>query len=547
MELKNKKEDEISLLFETSWEVCNKVGGIYTVLSSASAQLLSQFGDRLIFIGPDRRGKHDGANPDFMERKTLNKRSLSKLELPYGITVSAGRWDVHGKPQVLLVGYDGVFEHLNDFFARMWQDFGVDSLHEYGDYRESCAFSIASAIVISEVVKLLKVAPEKVVTHWHEWTTGMGLLETQNIMPEAATVFTTHATSIGRSICSNGKPLYEYFHNYNGDQMARELNMEAKHSLEKTAAKRADCFTTVSDVTAVECEQLLRVRPAIVTPNGFEISSVPKGKKYNAARLMARKRILDVASRISGVDFGEDTFIVATSGRNEFRNKGLDLFLDSMQQFAETQKNSGRKVLALILVPAWTAAPVSPDEELSFSTHHLHNEAEDPIWLRLKSFASRNNDGQTAIIYVPCYLDGNDGMINLSYYDLLPGMDATVFASYYEPWGYTPLESAAFGIPTVTTDKAGFGQWILSDFDNGFGMSGVFVIKRTDTNYDEARNDIVSAVYSLYEMSDSHVSQIRHAASETARHADWSLFIKYYDRAFSIALRSRLKRLEYSK
>ena len=116
---------------------------------------------------------------------------------------------------------------------------------------------------------------------------GLGLLYVRKHLPEVATIFTTHATSIGRSIAGNNKPLYEYLFAYNGDQMADELNMQSKHSIEKQTAWNVDCFTTVSDITANECRELLDKEVDVVLPNGFEDDFVPKGNAFTSKRKRA--------------------------------------------------------------------------------------------------------------------------------------------------------------------------------------------------------------------------------------------------------------------
>lgn len=533
----------VDLLFETSWEVCNKIGGIYTVLSTKARELESAFGDKLIFIGPDVRDDQT-PSPYFIERKTLLGRAASKLELPYGLKIRVGKWNIPGSPIVVLVNFHGMFEQLNGIYGEMWKKFGVDSLHSYGDYDESCAFATASAVVIEKLTAHLKANEKKVIAHFDEWTTGMGLLYLKTLMPEAATIFTTHATSIGRSICGNGKPLYEYFTAYNGNQMARELNMESKHSLEKAAAKNADCFTTVSEVTARECEQLLEVRPDVVTPNGFEPDFVPAIAKYNRQRNAGRERLLKIGSILVGRKLADDTVIIATSGRNEYRNKGIDLFIDSMINLGENYNPDGRDILALILVPAWVREPAGElvmdldfngDEhpEADYMTHRLNNEDSDSICCRLRSLRQANRGGNLKIVYVPCYLDGHDGIVNIAYYDLLPALDLTIFPSYYEPWGYTPLESIAFGVPTISTDKAGFGQWVLSNFENSLKATGVKVINREDTNYTEDC-DVIAHVAQEY-IANGEEPDARKAAAATSRMADWKFFIKDYYEAFAIA------------
>ena len=299
------------LLFETSWEVCNKVGGIYTVLSTKAKTLHKQFGDNLIFVGPDV-WTDETPSPFFTESKTLLKEWQQKANLPEGVSVRIGRWKVPGNPIAILVKFTALYQYKNQYYAEMWEKFQVDSLHAYGDYDEGCAFGIAAALVIKSCASYLaKPNKNKIVAHFDEWTTGMGLLYLKAHAPEIATVFTTHATSIGRSICGNNKPLYDYFKNYNGDQMAAELNMQSKHSLEKAAAHNADCFTTVSKITADECEQLLEKRPHVVTPNGFEREFVPKAKNFDIARKNAKSKLLEVASALTGKSFPENTFLIA--------------------------------------------------------------------------------------------------------------------------------------------------------------------------------------------------------------------------------------------
>lgn len=539
---------EIDLLFETSWEVCNKIGGIYTVLSSKAKTLKEQYGDKVIFIGPDVWSE-ENPSPYFIESRTLLRRILDKTMLPEGLDVRAGRWDIPGKPLAILVKFNGLYATKDEEYARMWDLYQVDSLHAYGDYDEGCAFARAAAILIEAFVKASKVDPSKVIAHFDEWTTAMGLLKIKAEMPQIATVFTTHATSIGRSICGNGKPLYDHLEAYNGDQMAAELNMQSKHSLEKAAALNADCFTTVSDVTAREAEVLLDKKPDVVTPNGFELNFVPAKTRYTAARKAARKSLLGVASALTGIDYADDTFIVATSGRCEYRNKGIDVYLDALAALAA--KNPQRRILAYVLVPAWCAGPRA---DLRFGldstkpgrqsdpviTHNINNYNEDPINCRIHQLGFANDaNSQVSVIYVPCYLDGADGIFDQTYYQLLPGLDATVFASYYEPWGYTPLESIAFGVPTVTTSLAGFGMWVAENFKIGFGDCGVDVINRTDSNYNEVVAAIANDIAQLASATKAETKAIRAAAMETASKAQWTDFMKYYNQTYCDAFKTR--------
>ena len=541
----NEATVKIDLLFETSWEVCNKIGGIYTVLSTKAKTLQKLYKDKTIFVGPDV-WTEENPSPYFVESKTLLKQWKSQAQLPEGITVRVGRWDIPGKPIVVLVKFDSMYAVKDEFYGDMWNRYGVDSLHAYGDYDEACAFSHAAGIVIESICNYEGVEGKNVIAHFDEWTTGMGLLYVKSYLPQVKTIFTTHATSIGRSICGNNKPLYDYLKGYNGDQMAGELNMQSKHSLEKAAAHNADCFTTVSEITAIECEQLLDIRPHVVTPNGFEQNFVPAKTKFVAAREEARKNLLNVASSLVGLTLSNDTFIVATSGRCEYRNKGIDLFLDSVVRLGNIDPE--RDVLAFVMVPAWAKEPRADlqksmtlkrktRQEDPVITHWLNNPNEDPIINRINGIGFENDkDSRVTVIYVPCYLNGTDGIFNQSYYDLLIGMDATVFPSYYEPWGYTPLESVAFGVPTVTTTLSGFGQWILSSFKNDFDDCGVNVIARGDYNYNEVSEQIAQSLKYLVDCGETASSAISKAAMKTAKAAAWSNFIEYYLEAFAVAL-----------
>lgn len=541
----------VDLLFETSWEVCNKIGGIYTVLSTKAKTLQKFYKDKTIFIGPDV-WNDENPSPYFVPSRTLLKDWKAQAQFPEGVSVRVGRWDIPGRPIVVLVKFDGMYAVKDAFYGRMWDLYKVDSLHAYGDYDEACAFSHAAGIVIESICQFTGIADKKVIAHFDEWTTGMGLLYIKDKMPEVGTIFTTHATCIGRSICGNGKPLYDYLRGYNGDQMASELNMQSKHSLEKAAALQADCFTTVSDITAIECEQLLERRP-LVTPNGFEQNFVPTKGKFVPSREATRKTLLNVASSLLGYKMPDDTFIIATSGRCEYHNKGIDLYLDSIARLRENKLS--RTVLAFVMVPAWakearpelqaalTAKRKSPIGD-SVLTHTLNNPDQDPINCRIRGIGFANAKADNVkVIYVPCYLNGSDGIFDKTYYDLLIGMDATVFPSYYEPWGYTPLESIAFGVPTITTTLSGFGQWILSTEDATFSECGVNVVARGDFNYNEVADRIAKSLEYLINSNPASLAMISSRAMNTASLAAWSYFIEYYVKAFEVALNAAAQRI----
>lgn len=540
-------------LFESSWEVCNKVGGIYTVLSTKAHTLQQMFNDKVIFIGPDVWGNTNA--PDFLEDDNLFADWIQHARTTEKLRIKVGRWNVPGTPPVVLVDFKPFFSDKDSLFYSMWENFRVDSMNAYGDYDESCIFAYAVGKVIESFYNFYDLSDKKVTALFNEWMLGMGALYIKKQIPAIATLFTTHATSIGRSIAGNNKALYAYMDGYNGDQMAKELNMEAKHSLEKQAAHHVDCFTTVSDITARECKQLLDKAPDIVTPNGFEPNFIPEGKEYKKKRSEARHTLINVAEKLLGCSISPDALLVSTSGRYEYRNKGIDVFIEAMNRV----RNSGelqREVVAFIMVPAWVRDARADLKEvieqniethspmqMPFITHWMNLMDQDKVLNYISHAGFTNKEAEKLkIIFVPCYLDGRDGIFNKPYYDLLIGMDVTVYPSYYEPWGYTPLESVAFGIPTVTTNLAGFGLWAEKSVSGKNICDGVAVIERTDFNYFDVADAITTSILSLVRKDEKEVEEIRKRCFKLAKKAEWSKFIVYYQTAFSNALNAAAER-----
>ena len=534
-------------IFESSWEVCNKVGGIYTVLSTRAKTLQEALQDKIVFIGPDFWKEQE--SPYFKEDKTLFadwQKEAGKL----GLKVRVGRWTVPGEPIAILVDFIPFFEKKDEIYGWLWEHYQVDSLHAYGDYDEASMFSYAAALVVESFYNQYLDSSKKVIYHANEWMCGLGALYINNKLPQIGTVFTTHATSIGRSIAGNMKPLYDYLFAYNGDQMAGELNMQSKHSIEKQTAHYVDCFTTVSDITAKECVELLDKPVDVVLPNGFDDSFVPSAQQFTRKRKAARKKMLDIANALLGEDLDDDTLLISTSGRYEFRNKGIDVFVEAMNRLLR-DRDLKKKVVAFIEVPGWVGEPRKDLQERLKSgqkydtpldvpqvTHWLHNMSHDNVLGMMKYYDMHNRkEEKVKVIFLPCYLDGKDGIVNLTYYDIVLGNDLCIYPSYYEPWGYTPLEAVAFKVPCITTDLAGFGLWANTVFGkNGEIEDGVKVIHRTDYNYSEVADNIKDTVAAYSAMDKKQIDACRKNAGALSKKALWSEFIKYYYQAYDIAL-----------
>ena len=539
-------------IFETSWEVCNMVGGIYTVLSTRAATLQETHSDKLIFIGPDVWIENESPYFEVIPQKFNDWILFTKAE--YGLNIRVGRWTIPGKPIAVLVDFTPLMTQKDIIYGHIWEQVGVNSIAAYGDYDESSMFGYSTGIIIESYYRFFKLnAKHQVVAHFNEWMTTFGAFYIKEHLPTVATLFTTHATSIGRSIAGNHKPLYDYLTEYNGDIMAYELNMTSKHSTEKVAAHAVDCFTTVSEITGVECEQLLDKKPDVITPNGFEDDFVPKGKKFTAARVAAREKLRSVAETLLGFNLSDDALFVSTAGRYEYKNKGIDTFLESLKLLSE-YNNLAKEVVVFIMVPAYIKGPrIELLESLNnpaakfdsinrFTTHDLYDYYNDNVMSAIHWFHFSNQQSHAVkIIFVPSYLNGSDGIFNKSYYDLLIGMDLTVFPSYYEPWGYTPLESIAFSVPTITTNLSGFGQWVshnLHDLKQGVG-----VIHRSDYNGFTVATQIAEMISQFASLDEKEIKAVRKKASVIAEKALWKHFIQYYDTAYHIALSKKSLRV----
>jgi phosphorylase/glycogen(starch) synthase len=542
-------------LFEVSWEVCNKVGGIHTVVATKAQVVGRALGDNYILIGPDIH--REGDNPEFAEDTELLKDWRAAM-YHQGMRIKVGRWRVEGAPIVVLVDFTSLFASKDSVLKFLWETYKVDSISGQWDYIEPVLFGWAAGQVIESFVATFCGPADTIVAHFHEWMTSSGALYLRKYVPRISSVFTTHATVMGRSLAGNGYPLYSGLEGFNADELARRFNVTAKHSLEKTAAAYSDAFLTVSDITADECKYLLSKEVDLVTPNGFEDDFVWRGAEFDKKRSEARDIMIRVAEACWSHKFAGEPLIVGTSGRYEFKNKGLDVFIASLKKLAATHRD--REILAYITVPAGNDGPrkdlvahlADPTSEidgsqLKYATHYLSNPQWDPIVQAVSNSVLLTEDSSVKIIFVPTYLDGADGIFNKHYYELLVGMDLTVYASYYEPWGYTPLESVAFSVPTVTTTLAGFGAWAHKEDS---ANDGVRVVKRTDDNEAEVAERIAFLVNEFSSKTASQIDKVRSDARRLADAAEWEKFITYYIAAYRIAAENsaaRLNRDDYSE
>lgn len=527
-------------LFEVSWEVCNKVGGIYAVVSSKILEALATFGENYFLLGPDL-----GNNPDFEETDEPCWQELRQETDRRNLSCRFGRWSIPGRPKVILVGYRDRYDQSQLLFS-LWNRYGVDSISGGWDYVEPVMFSTACGEVIEAACKALNIPGDgPALAHFHEWMCGGGLLYLKANAPYVGTVFTTHATMLGRSMAGSGFDIYKQMHQINPKHEAGAYNITAKCSMETASAREADCFTTVSRITADEAGVFLGRTPDVLTLNGLDLRVIPDYSRDRSLAASSRQRLLEAASRLLRRRLPEDTRIFLVSGRYEYHNKGIDVFLDALGMVNTALSQSQSNVLALCAVMGGhsgvNADAVSGDPAKLpgqggtwISSHHVYNQPNDPILNACQRLGLDNRpENHVQVIFDPAQLDGKDGFLNMRYEEVLAACDLGVFPSWYEPWGYTPQESAAHAVPTVTTDLSGFGMWVRSSQRE---KNGVTIIRRRQTSYDETAASLRDVLLNYASLPEEQMQEHRHMVRHVAEGCSWEQFFPYYVQAYGLAL-----------
>ncbi|HLU38732.1 MAG TPA: alpha-glucan family phosphorylase, partial [Planctomycetota bacterium] len=527
-------------LFEISWEVCNKIGGIYTVISSKAKTTVEKFGDDYVTVGPWLLSDTDRSIP-FEDDPSFADFAEACREA--GTPVRVGRWLIPGRPRTILVEFSKLYQEKDKLLGRLWEDYKVDSIAGGWDYIEPVMFGIAAARVIEEYwERYLAATCQRAVVQCHEWMTGAALLHLKPRLPSMGSIFTTHATMLGRALSSLGHSPRSGLGGSTVEDLARQHGVVAKHSMEGTCAREADVFTTVSAVTAAEAELLHGRRPEVILPNGIDLDVIDSfaGATDRAAM---RRELERVASRFLGAPVAGAAFL-CTSGRYEFHNKGIDLLLDAL---AMMNARPGRPVVLFVLVPAGNSGvraellerlrnvEAPADGPIGISTHNLFEVERDPIAERCRSLGLDNRtDARVKVVHVPIYLTENDGFLNRPYEAVVRAMDLTCFPSFYEPWGYTPQESLALGVPTVTSDYAGFGVWAR---DQGLGpRDGVTVLERVNVQYSVVMENLAAVLEEHIAALGRGTAARSEACRATARRTEWRGLFRHYEEAYAAAL-----------
>lgn len=576
---------------EVSWEVANKVGGIYTVVSGKAQELVEHY-EEYLCIGPLFA---ENRNFEFREQAApAHIRNIIHELRDVGIQCVYGKWTVRGEPCAVLIDARQAHFDLDSIKGMLYEDFGIDSLRAAGDFDEPLRWAWAVGMFIE---RLQSSRDEPLVVQAHEWLAGFSLLYLRHSSSKARTVFTTHATMLGRTISANTDiKLYDDLDGINPDSLARELDVQDKHTTERACAQHADVFTTVSEITGIEAHHLLGRRPDVLLFNGISTEKYPTNEEASVLHMKAREDIRDFLDYyfFSHYTFDlEQSLQFFVSGRYEYRNKGLDVLTDALGRLNEHLKEVGHKktVVVFYFIPTTvhgiktelleerstftnmqeylrehgsditrkiirnashldrlSSEDLLPDEmrthiermaaNLSHEglppvvTHNIVNEQQDPI---LQGFrrAGLDNDpsDKVKVIWYPVYLTGADGLMDLTYSEAVAGCHLGIFPSYYEPWGYTPAEAAALTVPAITTDLAGFGRYVKKASSSG----GVWVLERHGKSYDDVVEQLFNVLRDFCSMDKFGRNDQKLFAKQLSKKTSWKQFITRYYEAHELA------------
>ncbi len=584
--------------FEASWEVCNKVGGIYSVITTKALQMLDKYKSNYFAIGPFFPNKNIDDKFQEAEAPVFLKEIFEEL-LKQGIACHFGKWLIEGEPNTILIDYSNYQYKLNEIKKKYWDLYRIDSLNtQFHDYDEPILWSTCAGIMLEKIKQ--KLNNKNIVVQAHEWLSGGVILHLKSKNVKIGKVFTTHATMLGRTLATNNISLYEDIEKLNPEEMAYKFGVQAKFHTERACSINSDVFTTVSEITGIEASYLLGKSPDILLPNGIDTREFPTFDEASVKHKLLKSKILRFLMFyfFPYYEFDlDETLIFFIAGRYEFKNKGIDVYIEALSKLNKhlINKKSKKTIAAFIWVPA-NAKEIKPeimenktrfqDIEDSINdvsddlrkrliygivgrkkinqefllgkslsketvkrlkrlkkkgnppvcTHNLYNEEDDIILRALKEngLENKSSDKVKAIFY-PIYLTGADHLTDLNYFEAIMASHLGVFPSYYEPWGYTPMETGALGVSSVTTDLAGFGRFIQNK-SLGKKNPGIYLLEREGKTKEEAVEGLFKIFLRFIENTKQDRIENKLKAKNLADTADWNILSENYFKAHKMAL-----------
>ncbi|MCX6778269.1 MAG: glycogen/starch synthase [Candidatus Micrarchaeota archaeon] len=596
----------VDFLFEVSSEAGLKVGGIYTVLRSKSEVVHKKFGDNYLLIGYYEPRCEES---DFEYAQPPEDFVQVFRDMGYrGIVCRYGHWLKGDNSNIIMIdasrfcdrlvtytcnGANVTDRQINKIKAFMWEKYKVDSLYADDFYDKHVPWAYATGKLIEQIMALPRFKGKKVIAHFHEWIAGAGLLYLHDRKVPVGKVFTTHATTLGRSIYMAGRNTLQEAYNAKGsliDQSeAQKFGVQAKHTLEVASARYADAFTTVSETVSVECEYILGKKPDVITLNGFNFDYFERKNKTDKLAKYVRAEMLQFLESYFSPYYKlsyENPLVVCIAARYEFINKGFDVFINALGKLNRRIKGSKRPVFALILTQSDVRGPKpeiisnylildkveevlngvnAPAGTIEKRLKGIDRELAGDIKAMIKSFKKigtnppiscfqlnypEENDSiiracienglanspedTVKVVFYPNFVSPTDGLLAMSYYDFLGGPDVGVFPSRYEPYGLTPVEAAAKNNISITSDTTGFGRFVMDKVDKNSGMT---VIKMLTASFEASTDELANELERVYRLTPEQLSQLKENAFNKMKIVDWSEMIKYYYQAYEMAIK----------
>jgi len=587
--------------FECAWEVANKVGGIYTVIRSKTGVSVNELGDQYILLGPYKEfhARQEVEEEEFSYAHPLGQAVQSQREKGYKIV--CGRWLVEGNPQVILFDVGSAAYKMGEFKQEFYNTAGIGVPQGDMEVNDVTIFGFMVAQFLADFrirAENYSDLPPRISAHFHEWMAGVGLIMTRMWKTDVATLFTTHATQLGRHLCAGDTDFYNNLDKFDCDHEAGKRGIYHRYCIERASAHLAHVFTTVSEITGLECEHLVKRKPDILTPNGLNVKR--DLHEFQNLHAKCKEKINEfVRGHFHGhFNFNLDkTLYLFTAGRYEFTNKGADMFIESLARLNYLLKSSGSDmtVVAFLIFPTKTNSfnveslrghaitkglkdtidsiekdigqrlyekclrgeiPESGDlltrDDLTklkrcifaaqstplppITTHNVVDEATDPVLNCIRRCQLFNTESdRVKIIFHPEFLSSTNPLFGLDYNDFVRGCHMGVFPSYYEPWGYTPAECTIMGIPNVSTNLSGFGCFMAEHVVDPQSY-GIYVVDRKLQSVEESVRQLAGFMFDYTKLNRRQRIIQRNRTERLADLLDWKNLGVYYRQARVLAL-----------
>ena len=582
---------------EISWEVCNQQGGIYTVLRSKVMTMLEHWGlDNYFLIGPYIEDQALTNFEEITSPPAIWQDALTRMRQS-GYRLHFGQWAVTGKPFVILLDPSSCLDNIGAIKYQIWDHHRIPSPKEDHLLNQIIAFGF----LVGQLLKAFEKdnADLKIIAHFHEWLGSLAIPLLRASQTRLGLVFTTHATLLGRYLAMNDPNFYEHLAFYDWINEAHHFNIETAVRIERAAAHGAHYFTTVSAVTAKECQYLLGREVDKITPNGINIKRFEAIHQFQNLHLKYKNKINEFVTGhfFPSYDFDLDkTLYFFTSGRYEYKNKGFDLIIEALARLNHRLKTEGvnvtivmffitrqpyhsynsevmksRAIMSEITLTCKEIAAeieqglfekVSANKSIdsldlksfisqynllklkrtlqswkiqrlpSIVTHNLVNDSQDQILVDLRRTQLINNQhDKVKVIYHPDFLSYVNPLFGMEYNQFVRGCHLGIFPSYYEPWGYTPLECTAMGIPSITSDLTGFGNYVAEQIEPQ-DRAGIYIVERQHKTIEESIQNLTDYLFYISTLDRRSRINLRNQVENSSNCYDWSKMIKYYQEAY---------------